>query len=671
MGCHRLFTAFHGVQEHSQDRSSVLQALQQAWIDCGIPHVPGGPGAVVLAQCILHIAYSLNREERALLHNRAASRCLCLRVHSPSQLATCLIGSSQRAHIAGPARFRSDHDPPPLPIAAIPPGTPPPSHRATLNPFIASPPSSPLASPAAKRVAVKAPARDSPPAPAGLGAAALPGSPKTPPRYRRSLPVMSPATSVPPPPPPPPLPCEAALDAVKRGCRSPHQGALVPPDSATSFHHAMLTLLDEIEAASEAVSDGTGRASACSSHPLPIESDVAVDAMTGEGGTPTALSSEALAPPPTDPRLLCTLGRGLLVTEPQLALLIITRMVRLATQHADSASSERAQHADGDKEAPARVRALVRVAADALSVAARFVLDGAPGLRVPPVTGPLTAKAAVEWARATRATLQRLFGEDVPAPAECTVSAEAASARAHVLAAALLCLKRTRERPPGAFNVWPALFYGPLLGLAHGIRAEASDALQSIFAAADARGLPPLHAAVADGDVDAVELLLMLGASPLARVPLAGGEDVPWLHGIASQVGTAALPVLSAAAQAAALGQLKPRPAAWQPTFLSDTAADARPAAVEGLGDGEADAVPAWAAGALEGGAATLTATVQLPCALLGAIAEQPPAEELPDDVDQAAFSEVRGLALSGGDRCAHVCQVCGISDNMERCSWR
>jgi hypothetical protein len=370
-----------------------------------------------------------------------------------------------------------------------------------------------------------------------------------------------------------------------------------------------------------------------------------------------------------DSRSLIGLVRDVLSNDNQLALLFITRMVGMVAQQAQLPSGGDQQATDDNQPRGASepLCKLLQSARDAMQVTMRYILH-CKSLRIPDLPDPFSSSAGLEWIAAAKTVLDQTFARsrsstfeskcalfETERAAQCE---EKMSAVARLLKKFSQCMKMQGDLQ----NLWYAVMYGPIWAELSGLRVEAPPHLfQCFFDALDREGLPALHSAVHADDMDVVELLLLLGASPLARVPLADGTEVPWLHGIANQSSQPCFELLSRAQKVSLFSDFKPRAAAWQPTLLVDKVPDMPlPADGDDRGenfyenlnehsdeDGETveAEVPCWvqttARMGTDGQKIAPSALALAPDPRLGSTALQPPMSELPEDVNLGSFAEV------------------------------
>jgi hypothetical protein len=602
---------------------------------------------------------------------------------------------------AGNSWFGNDYNPPPLPVDALPSAIPGTAHRVSLNLSLQSD-ASPSA-PAAKRAAIKTPSKvrqGGAHIPAGLGTSvfALLSSPRTPVKAKRTVPVLPTTTDM---GPLPPIRCEAALDAIIK-MRPAHESKqlLLSCNEAESFYKNIADLLTAAQQICES--------SLCSSHPLSITSN-GNDAVQKKGNNfqrahhaemqapsiaqqlaSRSLNTELPSCTPReiiDSRLLMGLTRELLSNDLQLALLLITRVVGLVAQQARPSCSN-SQNTKDQQLCGAGSRhlcMLLQTACDAIQVTMRYILQCKP-ICIPDLPDSLSGNAGLEWIATARSTLDQIFAQPQSSPEKnCTMlepeRAVQCEQQMSTVARLLKLLSPCMTMQGDLQTLWCNSAYSLLWGELSNLRAEAPPQLfQGFFSALDLEGLPSLHSAVQADDIDIVELLLLLGASPLARVPLTDGTEVPWFQGIAGRPGQAGFELLSKAQQAVLFSEMKPRAAAWQPTLIPDMVNNTICSTEAGaerlskdceipnkLADDDDETITAkvqcWfqtlAAMGPDGQMEAPPIVAQTPDLRLGTITMQLPFSEHPEDVKWESFTEVcpKMCCMGAPCRCMHCRQ--------------
>lgn len=510
---------------------------------------------------------------------------------------------------------------PPVPESAIPAPIPMPSYRSALRPFLPS-----AGSPSPKfndsRSVLKSLASGGggggserkPPKPrtAGSTPSAANGSPRTPIRCRRSIsaagtPTSSHTVHA--------LPRSSALQTVNAVASPGKAHSAVPCPDAAAFFSEYLALLDAIEERSKLCP--AADLADISNASAAARAGTAASALAQATGTQASEASEA------EPLSVFALDQAMLLDEPELTLLVLIRMLSTVRQAPSSAPPDAA---DSNGEAPAkdgsnadtggdaalaRLTGMLQVAADGLHVASHCVLACEPV--VLPAVPPAAARPLVdEWLSHARAAALRLSGrgsadadavqrvtdalgkasictddcvtpDASPAPETCAGLKESTSAFVTPSASPLTPATASESCPrlraglaflesqcfpkPDAAAAWYGPTYSWLRDSAEAVRKEGAAVFQNLLSACSEQGVPVLHEAVMASNVDAVELLLMLGASPLQRAPLADGTEVHWRHGITTPHSMPAPVLCSNTAVQQHLRTLVSRPAAWQPVL--------------------------------------------------------------------------------------------------------
>jgi hypothetical protein len=377
------------------------------------------------------------------------------------------------------------------------------------------------------------------------------------------------------------------------------------------------------------------------------------------------------AGPSAELRSVFALDQALLLDEPELTLLVLTRMLSIVSLGAHALPSGKRTAADaapastGPSDAPAaepparagqsvqdRVAGMVQVAADGLHVAMHCVLacepaalpqtpsfDSLPQIadwvkRVRDVVGSLSDSGAAQGADADSAhehtptqptvvsadgtpvqpaaaanlsPLSNATGADVtptqPVVSSCNLDARLRDAHPK-LHEVLAFLEGQRALKGDAGGLWFGMVYARLRESLSEMRAEGATVFQNLVAACGDAGVPVLHEAVLDANIDAAELLLMLGASPLQRAALDDGTEVHWQHGVDTGSNMPAPTLVSNSKVQKRLGGFCCRPAAWQPVLKSVTGS-AQPAGADAP---ETYPEPPKVEGKLESGTAHLSA---------------------------------------------------------------
>ena len=303
------------------------------------------------------------------------------------------------------------------------------------------------------------------------------------------------------------------------------------------------------------------------------------------------------------------LDQALLLDEPELTMLVLTRMLSIVSlgsysthqAKADSANVQTASMQNAMRASlsmPDRVSGMLQVAADGLHVAMHCVLACEPApLPNPPAADSLPQ--VLDWVKAVRSIVSTLSGthasktvhEADSAAVEASLQVAQQSAitpvkpetvsnldgrlrEAHPkLHEALAFLEGARACKSEVGGAWFSAAYARFRELLSGIRAEGAVVFQNLVAATSDGGVPVLHEAVLDANVDTAELLLMLGASPLQRVPLGDGTKVHWAHGVDTPSCSPAPTLTSNTMMQYRLRHFCCRPAAWQPVLKSASGA--------------------------------------------------------------------------------------------------
>ena len=522
-----------------------------------------------------------------------------------------------------------------MPESAIPPAIPVPSYRSTLRPFLPSPSSaSPKYSDSKsvlKTLAMQerksGPAKQRPSAHSSPVPSSMHGSPKTPIRCRRSLATASALCS---PEAVRPLPRSTALSAVNAVSTFSSPRRLVACNDAAAFFRAYSNLLDAVQQlcqghdTSDPPSPRTPPSHGTPTSPIVAESAAAMAELPAAGGS--ALQTPKRATAATSQTSSCgnefrsvfALDQALLLDEPELTLLVLTRMLSIVSHGSTGEVSDgeavtwRVDH--GELSGRERVAGMLQVAADGLHVATHCVLACTPVVLPPPPSGE-SLPHVLEWVSQAQAAVDALARQPpaglpaadsasslqqhvqavsrskdsplqagsslsvpggellaLPAPLGPSADENARLKAAHPkLHAALAFLEGNRGTASEPGSAWFGAVYAWVReGLAD-VRAEGATVFQNLLAATSDTGVPVLHEAVLLANIDAVELLLMLGASPLQRAPLNDGTPVHWQHGIATAPRMRAAPLCSNELINERLSNFCCRPAAWDPVLKTVT----------------------------------------------------------------------------------------------------
>jgi hypothetical protein len=605
--------------------------------------------AVALAYCVLHLAYSIPKADHSVLHNGAQpppSRCLAAFSHPSFAFLVFLTrpflagaaATVSHSHVslglilhmwpdaADPEIVNLAEAPPAVPISALPQTSPVPPYRSTLRPFLQSPIFA-TSKYNDSKVTLRAAALQERkphlhPRPAGLGPSAFPSATtRAPIRCRRSIhavPVQASLGTV------QPIPRLVALNLVN-GLSSSQSSPRprVPCTNATSFHSAITHVLNAVERLcvrlasfnGTPVSDAASSISqqppqpASAATPLPLAANLPQPAKSSPvqivtGDVQQTPQKNGLADS-SELRCVFALDQALLLDEPELTLLVLTRMLVIVSHAAeDYCCKGEAELKQGlgpvgwlESSVRGQIAGMLHVAADALRVATLCVIDCEP-VMLPQPPHMESFDQVLEWVETARTGVRDLFAApseavtDLPGDAKKTsIDAVGSSPEGQVasLQKAYPTLSQTLAFLVGFLaamgdtsDLWFGSVYGRLSAFLPDLRAEGSTVFQNIFMACSDAGLPVLHDAVLAEDIDVVELLLMLGASPLQRAPMSDGTLVHWQHGTSTATNAMAPTLWSNTMLQQRLAHMRPRPAAWKavldPTVMA-TCPDASAAA--------------------------------------------------------------------------------------------
>ena len=417
------------------------------------------------------------------------------------------------------------------------------------------------------------------------------------------------------------LPRSSALQAVNAVASPAKVQSAVPCPDAAALFNEYTALLDAAEQLSNA----------CPAADLADTSYSSPAAGNGTAASAPAEARRepASAPSDAEPVSVFALDQAMLLGEPELTLLVLIRMLATVSrassvgagdagasdQPAESGSAAEGT-ADQGEVALTRLAGMLQVAADGLHVATHCVLACKPV--VLPAAPPASAKVLVqEWLTHVRGVVSQLAQGSAASPCTADTVQQVTDALAKSSLASNDCVTPDASPalascagPPGPTSAFvtpaaspltpvlsgdsfprlraglaflesqcfprpdaAAAWYGPMYSWlrdsAAAVRKEGAAVFQNLLSACSDQGVPVLHEAVLASDVDAVELLLMLGASPLQRAPLADGTEVHWRHGITTPHSMPAPVLCSNTAVRQHLQALVSRPAAWQPVLKS------------------------------------------------------------------------------------------------------